>query len=80
MLDLHSYALFLATAVVLVLSPGPDTVLILSRTLASGTAAGGLLRRCRSNNALARPMTSSPPDQTLSSSPAMTYCARLLRS
>ena len=40
MLDLHSYALFLATAVVLVLSPGPDTVLILSRTLASGTAAG----------------------------------------
>ncbi|GJD53890.1 Leucine efflux protein [Methylobacterium crusticola] len=40
MFDLHSYALFLATAVVLVLSPGPDTVLILSRTLASGTAAG----------------------------------------
>ena len=37
MLDLHSYSLFLATAVVLVLSPGPDTVLILSRTLASGT-------------------------------------------
>ena len=40
MLDLHSYILFLATAVVLVLSPGPDTVLILSRTLASGARAG----------------------------------------
>ncbi len=40
MLDLHSYALFLTTAVVLVLSPGPDTVLILSRTIASGTGAG----------------------------------------
>lgn len=40
MLDPHAYALFLATAIVLVLSPGPDTVLVLSRTLASGTAAG----------------------------------------
>ncbi len=40
MIDPHSYALFLATAIVLVLTPGPDTVLILSRTLASGTAAG----------------------------------------
>lgn len=40
MLDLHIYGLFLATAVVLVLSPGPDTVLILSRTLASGRSAG----------------------------------------
>jgi threonine/homoserine/homoserine lactone efflux protein len=40
MLDPHSYALFLATAVVLVLSPGPDTVLVLSRTIASGTKAG----------------------------------------
>ncbi len=40
MLDLHSYILFLVTAVVLVLTPGPDTVLILSRTLASGTLAG----------------------------------------
>jgi len=40
MIDLHTYALFLATAFVLVLTPGPDTVLVLSRTLASGTAAG----------------------------------------
>jgi threonine/homoserine/homoserine lactone efflux protein len=40
MLDPHSYTLFLATAVVLVLSPGPDTVLVLSRTIASGTKAG----------------------------------------
>ena len=40
MFDLHAYALFLVTAAVLVLSPGPDTVLILSRTLASGTPAG----------------------------------------
>ena len=40
MFDAHTYYLFLATAAVLVLTPGPDTVLILSRTLASGTAAG----------------------------------------
>jgi threonine/homoserine/homoserine lactone efflux protein len=40
MLDAETYSLFLATAAVLVLSPGPDTVLVLSRTLASGTAAG----------------------------------------
>lgn len=40
MFDLQTFCLFLGTAVMLVLSPGPDTVLILSRTLASGTAAG----------------------------------------
>ncbi len=40
MLDLHAYRLFLATALVLVLTPGPDTVLILSRTLASGARPG----------------------------------------
>ena len=40
MIDAHTYALFLATALVLVLSPGPDTVLVLSRTLASGPWAG----------------------------------------
>lgn len=39
-MDPHSLALFLGTAVVLVLSPGPDTVLILSRTVASGARAG----------------------------------------
>ena len=39
-MDLHTYSLFVVIAVVLVLSPGPDTVLILSRTLASGPAAG----------------------------------------
>lgn len=40
MIDAQTYYLFLATALVLVLSPGPDTVLILSRTIASGTRAG----------------------------------------
>lgn len=40
MLDPQTFYLFLGTAVVLVLSPGPDTVLILSRTVASGTIAG----------------------------------------
>ena len=40
MLDLHTFTLFFGTAVVLVLSPGPDIVLILSRTVASGTLAG----------------------------------------
>jgi threonine/homoserine/homoserine lactone efflux protein len=39
-LDPATFYLFLATAVVLVVSPGPDTVLILSRTLASGAGAG----------------------------------------
>lgn len=38
MIDPQTYYLFLLTA--LVLSPGPDTVLILSRTLASGAGAG----------------------------------------
>ncbi len=40
MIDLHTYAMFLVTALVLVLSPGPDTVHVLSRTVASGTSAG----------------------------------------
>lgn len=40
MLDPTTYYLFLATALVLVLTPGPDTVLILSRTIASGAWAG----------------------------------------
>lgn len=40
MIDPHTYYLFLLTALVLVLSPGPDTVLVLSRTLASGARAG----------------------------------------
>jgi len=40
MIDPHTYALFVMTAVVLVVSPGPDTALILSRTLASGVRAG----------------------------------------
>ncbi|MBL0935030.1 MAG: LysE family translocator [Rhizobiaceae bacterium] len=40
MIDPQTYYLFLLTALVLVLSPGPDTVLILSRTIATGTGAG----------------------------------------
>ena len=40
MFDPHTFGLFLATALVLVLTPGPDTVLILSRTLASGVRPG----------------------------------------
>lgn len=40
MIDIHTYVLFLATAAVLVLSPGPDTMFVLSRTVTSGTAAG----------------------------------------
>lgn len=40
MIDPQTYYLFLLTALVLVLSPGPDTVLILSRTIASGASAG----------------------------------------
>jgi threonine/homoserine/homoserine lactone efflux protein len=40
MIDFESYSFFIATALVLVVSPGPDTILVLSRTVASGTAAG----------------------------------------
>ena len=36
MIALDTYALFVATAIVLVVTPGPDTVLCLSRTVASG--------------------------------------------
>jgi threonine/homoserine/homoserine lactone efflux protein len=39
-MDMQTYLLFVATAAVLVLTPGPDTVLVLSRTLASGASAG----------------------------------------
>lgn len=40
MIDPQTYYLFLLTSLVLVLTPGPDTVLILSRTVATGTVAG----------------------------------------
>jgi len=40
MIDFETYSFFVATALVLVVSPGPDTILVLSRTVASGTAAG----------------------------------------
>jgi len=36
----RTYALFVATALVIIVTPGPDTVLVLSRTLASGRPAG----------------------------------------
>lgn len=40
MIDPQTYHLFLLTSLVLVLTPGPDTILILSRTVATGTVAG----------------------------------------
>ena len=40
MLGIHHYWLFVATAVVLVLTPGQDTFFILGRSLASGRPAG----------------------------------------
>lgn len=40
MVDPQTYYLFLVTALVLVITPGPDTVLILSRTIATGAASG----------------------------------------
>ena len=40
MLGIHHYWLFMATAVVLVLTPGQDTFFILGRSLASGRPAG----------------------------------------
>jgi len=39
-MDLQTYYVFLLAAVVLVLAPGPDTLLVLSRSLASGANAG----------------------------------------
>jgi threonine/homoserine/homoserine lactone efflux protein len=39
-IDPQTYSLFLVTALVLVLTPGPDTVLVLSRTIASGSTPG----------------------------------------
>ena len=42
MIDPQTYYLFLLTSLVLVLTPGPDTVLILSRTIATGTVAGAM--------------------------------------
>ena len=40
MLGIHHYWLFIATAVVLVLTPGQDTFFILGRSIASGRSAG----------------------------------------
>jgi len=40
MLGIHHYWLFIATAIVLVLTPGQDTFFIIGRSLASGRAAG----------------------------------------
>jgi len=40
MLGIHHYGWFLATAIVLVLTPGQDTFFILGRSLAGGRAAG----------------------------------------
>lgn len=40
MIALETYLLFVATAVILVVTPGPDTVFVLSRTVASGAGPG----------------------------------------
>jgi threonine/homoserine/homoserine lactone efflux protein len=40
MLGIHHYWLFIATAIVLILTPGQDTFFILGRSLASGRPAG----------------------------------------
>jgi threonine/homoserine/homoserine lactone efflux protein len=40
MLGIHSYWLFIATAVVLVITPGQDTFFILGRSLSGGRSAG----------------------------------------
>jgi threonine/homoserine/homoserine lactone efflux protein len=40
MLDIHHYGWFLATAIVLVITPGQDTFFILGRSLSGGRAAG----------------------------------------
>src|SRR6185436_8495916 len=40
MLGIHHYWLFIATAVILVITPGQDTFFILGRSLSGGRAAG----------------------------------------
>jgi threonine/homoserine/homoserine lactone efflux protein len=40
MLGIHHYWLFIATAIVLILTPGQDIFFILGRSLAGGRAAG----------------------------------------
>src|SRR5678815_4030210 len=40
MLGIHHYWLFIATAIVLILTPGQDTFFILGRSIASGRPAG----------------------------------------
>src|SRR4029079_11935933 len=40
MLGVHHYWLFIATAILLILTPGQDTFFILGRSLASGRSAG----------------------------------------
>src|SRR5262245_65570670 len=40
MLGIHHYWLFIATAIVLILTPGQDTFFILGRSMASGRPAG----------------------------------------
>ncbi|XDZ66600.1 LysE family translocator [Alphaproteobacteria bacterium LSUCC0684] len=40
MIDIDVYQLFLLTSLILVVTPGPDTVLVLSRTVATGGSAG----------------------------------------
>jgi threonine/homoserine/homoserine lactone efflux protein len=39
-IDAHSFQLYLAAAAILVLIPGPDSLLIVSRTLLEGRRAG----------------------------------------
>src|SRR6186713_3350023 len=40
MLGIHHYWLFIATAIILVITPGQDTFFILGRSLSGGRAAG----------------------------------------
>ena len=40
MIDPNTYGIFFATALILVITPGPDTILVLTRTIASGTRPG----------------------------------------
>jgi threonine/homoserine/homoserine lactone efflux protein len=40
MLDIHHYWLFIATAIVLIITPGQDTFFILGRSLSGGRSAG----------------------------------------
>jgi threonine/homoserine/homoserine lactone efflux protein len=60
MLGIHHYWFFIATAVVLVITPGQDTFFILGRSLAGGRAAGSVIHTILAALGLSALLATSP--------------------